>query len=293
MTTGILSVNKPPGWTSFKVVAFVKRLTSERRVGHAGTLDPIATGVLPILLGQATRTTEYLADLNKVYLAEIELGVVTDTYDVTGQVVSRSDTAGIEETKIVAALKSFSGEILQTPPMFSALKYRGKPLYQLARKGITVEIKPRRVTIHRIELISYIPPAATIEVECGKGTYIRSLAHDLGQALGCGAHLKNLVRLRYGYLDIKDAITVPELEEVGRDWLKFLQPMDTMLLHLEKAMVSEDVAQAIRKGQQISIDYGASPLPKLLRAYDPRGSFIAILRYDSAKGMWQPEKVFG
>ena len=183
---GILNINKPCGKTSFSMVAMVKRLTGERRVGHAGTLDPIATGVLPICLGQGTRVIEFLVDATKTYRAEIELGVTTDTYDADGRIIQRGDPSGISQDHLEAALASFCGLIRQTPPMYSAVKYQGKPLYKLARAGITVERRSRLAKIHRLELVDWQPPVATIEVVCGKGTYIRSLAYDLGQAWVAG-----------------------------------------------------------------------------------------------------------
>ncbi len=210
---GILNIDKPPGRTSYSVVAMVKRLSGERRVGHAGTLDPAASGVLPVCLGQATRVVEFLMATTKVYRADVELGVATDTYDATGQVTFRADASGIAIARLEDALEPFRGAIRQTPPMFSALKHRGQPLYQLARAGVSVERRSRAVTIHRLELISWQPPVAVLEIECGKGTYIRSLAHDLGQSLGYGAHLKNLVRTRCGIFDIRDAVSLPKLEE--------------------------------------------------------------------------------
>ena len=179
--------------TSFEVVAFVRRLSGERRVGHGGTLDPKATGVLPVGLGRGTRVAEFLAQENKVYRAQVELGTATDSYDVSGKVTWRGDVSAVTRELVEAALDSFRGLIEQTPPMYSALKYQGQPLYRLARAGIEVPRLPRKVNIFRLELLDFELPLLTLEVACSKGTYIRSLAHDLGQALGCGAHLKSLV----------------------------------------------------------------------------------------------------
>ena len=213
---GILNINKPQGKTSFSIVALVRRLSREKHVGHAGTLDPAATGVLPICLGRGTRLIEFLVDTTKTYHARVELGAVTDTYDGSGQIISQADTSRIKRQQLESALASFRGSIQQTPPMYSAVKHHGQPLYKLARAGIEVDRKSRTAIIHRLELISWKPPVATLEVECSKGTYIRSLAHDLGQSLGCGAHLKSLVRTRCGLFDIKDAVPVSKLEEAFR-----------------------------------------------------------------------------
>jgi len=189
MVDGILNINKPAGMTSFRVVALVRRLSGERRVGHAGTLDPAATGVLPVCLGRATRVVKFLMDTTKTYRAEIELGIATDTGDASGQIVQKGDPFSISREALESALVSFCGSIRQTPPMYSAVKYQGKPLYRLARAGITVERKSRPARIYNLELVDWQPPVFTIEVACGKGTYIRTLASDLGQVLGCGAYL--------------------------------------------------------------------------------------------------------
>ncbi len=177
----ILNIDKPKGKTSFSIVAMVKHFSGERRVGHAGTLDPEATGVLPVCLGKSTRVIEYLVDATKTYRAQIELGITTDTYDASGKITHKSDPSNINLEQFKSVLASFSGPIEQIPPMYSAVKYQGKPLYKLARAGIQVERKSRTAQIHYIKLIDWQPPLVTVEIECGKGTYIRSLAHDIGQ----------------------------------------------------------------------------------------------------------------
>ncbi len=292
--------------TSFQVVALVKRLSGERRVGHAGTLDPLATGVLPICLGQATRDVEFLAEATKTYFAEIELGVATDTYDASGQVTQRGDPSSIDQNQLESGLTSFRGLIRQTPPMYSAVKYHGRPLYELARAGITVERKGRLAQIHRLELIDWNLPVATIEVVCGKGTYIRSLAHDLGQALGCGAHLKSLIRLKYGPFDIRDALSLPQLEGAFRrgDWPNLLYPSDFVLHHWPVVVISDEEQEDVRNGRPIALVEKAgvlegvpSVLPEDLlsaircRAYTLDGRFIGVLRFNSVSRQWQPEKV--
>ena len=290
------------------MVAMVKRLSGERRVGHAGTLDPAATGVLPICLGQGTRVTEFLMDATKAYRAEIELGVATDTYDASGRIIQRGDSSRISQGQLESALTSFCGLIQQIPPMYSAVKYQGKPLYQLARAGITVERRSRLAKVHRLELVDWQPPVATIEVVCGKGTYIRSLAHDLGQALGCGANLKSLIRLRCGLFDIKDAVSVPELEDAFRYgyWQHLIYPIDSVLLHWRAIVVSDDTGQSIRNGRPFVLgnDDGGkqssyleqhipagSSYENRCRAYALDGRFLGVLRFDSERGQWQPEKV--
>ena len=210
---GILNIDKPYGITSMDVVRRVKRASGQRRVGHSGTLDPIATGVIPVCLGQATRLMEDVVGGAKSYLASIELGASTDTYDALGEVTERRDPSGVSLADIEGALPEFTGDILQVPPMYSALKRDGKRLYDLARAGVEVEREPRPVTVHGIALEGWEPPVVTLEVDCGKGFYMRSLAHDLGQALGCGGHMKTLARLRSGAFSVEDALPLEEAEE--------------------------------------------------------------------------------
>ena len=300
---GILNVNKPPGRTSFSIVAMVRRMTGERRIGHAGTLDPMATGVLPICLGQGTRLVEFLIDATKTYWAEIELGMATDTYDASGKVTQQGDASGISREQVVVALNAFCGLIRQTPPMYSAVKHQGRPLYELARAGITIERKSRLARIHRLELTEWQPPVATVEVVCGKGTYIRTLAHDLGQTLGCGANLKSLVRLRCGLFDIEDAISVSQLEDAFRCgyWQHFIHPIDSVLSHWRAVIVHDDNGRAIRNGCSLVLESdngGDLPVPEetsfdnYCRAYTADGCLLGVLRFNPEKGQWHPEKVF-
>ena len=295
---GILNINKPWGNTSFSIVAMVKRLSGERRVGHAGTLDPTATGVLPVCIGQGTRVVEFLVDSTKAYRAQIELGVATDTYDSSGKITYKKDPSGISQKQLEANLTSFCGSIQQTPPMYSAIKHHGKPLYQLARAGIKIEPRRRLTKIYRLELIDWQPPVATIEIECGKGTYIRSLAHDLGQALGCGANLKSLVRLRCSLFDIRDSVSIPQLEDAFHYgyWHHFIYPVDVVLSHWMAMVVNDDTGQAIRNGRPLVLDDNNSPdrqsSENRCRVYTHDGRFLGVMRFNSEGGKWQPEKVF-
>jgi tRNA pseudouridine55 synthase len=293
---GILNIDKPSAITSYGVVAVVKRLSGERRVGHAGTLDPAATGVLPVCLGQATRIVAFLTTAAKTYRAGIELGIATDTFDAAGEITHRGDPSSVDLDKFRSALAAFRGTIRQTPPMYSALKHRGQPLYKLARAGISVERPSRKVTIHRLELISWQPPVATLEIECSKGTYIRSLAHDLGQSLGCGAYLKNLVRTRCGIFDIKDALSLLKLEEAFRLGYgeRYLHPMDSVLQDFD-ALVIDAIAEAdMKNGKMINIAGAvkAGVKQKYCRAYSQDGRFLGILSYLPDTGLWHPKKVF-
>ncbi|MDD5189854.1 MAG: tRNA pseudouridine(55) synthase TruB [Dehalococcoidales bacterium] len=289
---GILNINKPTGKTSYAVVAMVKRLTGEKRVGHAGTLDPNASGVLPICIGQATRLVEYLMLTTKTYLAEIELGISTDTYDKEGTVTATRDCSAVTEAKILEALQAFIGEIQQTPPIYSALKHQGKPLYELARAGVSVEIKSRPASIKSIVLKDWHAPVLTIEVVCGKGTYIRSIANDLGEALGCGGTLRNLIRTRVGVFDYKNALTLEQFEESVRTgyWESLLYPLDSMLENWQAVVVGGEMAKNIRNG--IAVAFNSSANQDHLRAYTGDGALLGVMRFDKDKQLWQPEKVF-
>lgn len=291
---GFLNVNKPEGKTSFNVVAWLRRLTEEKHVGHAGTLDPIATGVLPICFGQATRVVQFLTDSSKAYLTQIELGTATDTFDREGKIIWRGDMTGITSTLIEGALTSFQGSIEQVPPIYSALKHRGRRYYELARDGTPIKLKPRRVEIINLNLVDYQPPLITINVECSKGTYIRSLAHDLGQHLGCGAHLKNLTRLRCGPFRIEDALSLPQIEDALRQgsWRELLYPVDSPLLNWEAAVVDKRNELAIRNGLSLPLSETCPLSEKYCRAYSLDGHFIAVLQFVPEKKLWHPEKVF-
>ena len=298
--SGILNVNKPTGATSFRIVSLVRRGSGAAKVGHAGTLDPAASGVLLVCLGQAVRVSEYLMELPKVYRAIVHLGVATDTYDSEGVPVSRGDPSGVNEGDLRAALGTLVGDIEQTPPSFSALKVGGRPAYRLAREGRPAALAPRPVRISRIELLAFPNPEVEIEVECGKGTYIRSLAHDLGQRLGCGAYLRSLVRLRVGPFTVDEAVRPERLEAAfaDGDWQGLLLPMDRGLEHLEAVALGEAEERDVNHGRPLAgglpaFGHLATPdAGQRCRAYGADGSFLAVLRYDDRGQEWRPEKVF-
>jgi tRNA pseudouridine55 synthase len=292
---GILNLNKPKGMTSFRAVAAVKRLTRERRAGHAGTLDPNATGVLPVCLGKATRVAEFLADAAKTYRAVIELGKATDTYDAVGKETFRGDISGMDIARLEKALEPFVGTIRQVPPMYSALKHKGRKLYELARAGIEIERKSRQVKIYRLELLEWKSPLVTLEIECSKGTYIRSIANDLGEGLGCGAYLKELTRTRYGIFNIRDAVPLPQLEQAVQkgDWQKILHPIDSVLQEMPALTVDETGEAAIKTGSPVyASNYKEEAGRGYCRAYSADGRFLAILKYDDTEKQWRPRKVF-
>jgi tRNA pseudouridine55 synthase len=212
---GIVLVDKPQGVTSFDVVRQLRRFCQTRQVGHCGTLDPLATGLLPVAVGSATRLVEYLMADEKEYLATLALGAVTDTQDATGQLLATYPWDDVTPSALAAACQLFTGAIAQIPPMYSALKRDGVPLYRLARQGLEVERAARDITISLIEILEFTPPLASIRVVCSKGTYIRTLVHDLGQQLGCGAHLTALRRVRCGVLTVDASYTPDELQALA------------------------------------------------------------------------------
>lgn len=297
---GILNINKPQGLTSFQVVAAVKRITGEKHCGHAGTLDPIATGVLPVCLGQATRVIEFLFNDTKTYRAQVELGVTTDSYDSTGKVLREADACGVTRDMVERALDGFRGSILQTPPMYSAVKYHGQPLYKLARSGIEVERKSRTAQIYSLEIQDWQPPVVTLDVVCGKGTYIRALANDLGTVLGCGANMKGLIRRRVGPFNIEDALTLPRLEEVFRegDGEKQLYAVDFALMSYSAIVVNKAQQCSLHHGSAISLEAGGEAEKTDVsqavrsRAYTEDGEFVGMIKYDHETLQWRPEKIF-
>ena len=294
--SGILSVIKPLDWTSMEVVRRIKRLTNQKKVGHAGTLDPQATGVLPVCIGQATRVMEYLVDSPKVYVALVHFGVETDSYDAMGQITETKDSAYVTENDVTTALKKYCGIFDQVPPMYSALKMDGERLYNLARAGKEVDRPPREVRIYQLKITKWSPPDVRIEIECGKGMYVRSLAHDLGVDLGCGAHLKELTRLRTGPFDISNAISMSEIEEAckGDTWKSMLFPPDFPLLNFKAAIVQQHKEKAIKHGQGIylGLPNSSTPASELYRLYSADGEFLALLHPSKIRGMWQAQKVF-
>jgi tRNA pseudouridine55 synthase len=283
-------IDKPAGRTSFDVVARARRLLGERRIGHAGTLDPAATGVLPLAVGMATKTLEFLNDASKTYLAEVTFGVETDSHDVDGCVTSARGAAGLTAADIEAALERFRGPGEQIPPMHAAIKVDGQKLYELARRGQEIPRAPRPVTIHHLELLAWEAPAATLLVDCSKGTYIRALARDLGEAVGPGAHLSNLVRLRSGPFHLCQAITLDELAaaELPWAWPWIAAHPDTPLQDWPALLLDERDALRWRHGSTIAADPGVSGP---IRVYDAAGAWLGTGEAASTGAGWRPRKV--
>lgn len=289
---GILNINKPAAWTSHDVIAWVRKVLREKRVGHSGTLDPLATGVLLVCVGQATRVAEYLMASTKVYRAEAQLGTTTDTYDADGTIVATAAVPPLTEADLVAALRPFTGEILQAPPAYSAIKQDGVPLHRRARRGEEVRPAPRPVRIHSIELLTWKPPRLTLEITCDPGTYIRSLTHDLGQALGCGAVLTQLIRTRSGHFTVADAVSLDALAAAARagDLARYLHPLTAALDGLTPIPLDPSDERRLRNGQAIG-GPAATANPDGY-AVTAAGRVVAILRHDPRTSTWRPVKVF-
>ncbi|GAB1422552.1 tRNA pseudouridine(55) synthase TruB [Anaerolineales bacterium] len=289
MDGGFLNIHKPAGLTSHDVVAKIRRLLKQSgnklKVGHAGTLDPMATGVLVVCVGQATRLSDYVMHQHKIYQAGIHLGIETDTYDAEGQVTSTQSISTIDETQIRQALSQFIGNIEQIPPMYSAIKVDGKKLYELAREGTEIERKSRSVYIEKIDLIQIDLPRIMLDIYCGPGTYIRSIAHDLGQKLNTVAHLYHLSRLKSGHFYLKDAL---ELDTLTSDnILTYLQdPLDA-LSDWHRVHLAADQQTLIFDG--VKIETSDQEHDRAL-AVNAQGALCAIL--EKSDTFWKPLKVF-
>ena len=279
MPTGILIIDKPQDWTSMDVCAKLRGLFHERRVGHGGTLDPMATGVLPVFLGRATRGVAFAADSEKEYLAGIQLGVITNTQDTTGQVLQRRPvTAGRAELE--AVLERFRGPLLQVPPMYSAIKIGGKKLYELARKGKEVDRPPRPVTIHSLTLEEQTGhDTYLLRVRCSKGTYVRTLCHDIGQALGCGAAMCSLRRTMAAGFTLEDAVSL-ETVLSAPDPAALLRGTDTLFAHRPQIRLRPRAVREVRNGMTLSIPGLADGE---YRVYGPEGEFLALSRCEGGR----------
>jgi tRNA pseudouridine55 synthase len=289
---GIFNINKPTGMTSHDVVARIRKLLKQRRVGHAGTLDPAADGVLPICVGQGTRVAEYLSESGKAYRAKVTFGVVTDTYDADGTILRSANPVSLTQPEIETALQQFLGPQMQLPPRYSAIKLQGQPAYKRVRSGEEVTLEPRPITIYQLHVLDWQMPHLILSVECSKGTYIRSLAFDLGERLGYGAHLSALTRTRSGPFSLTESTTLEQLAEAiaqGKGE-QHLFPADKVLDAYPALQLDEATAQRVLHGNAFHYDLHASS--ELLRVYDHAGQFLAIATWDAMNGVWQPKKVF-
>jgi tRNA pseudouridine55 synthase len=275
--SGFLVVDKPPGWTSHDVVEKARRWLGTRRIGHLGTLDPLATGVLPLAVRDATKLVPYLERNEKSYRGTIELGVRTDTLDADGKVLHRHEGPFPDRETVASALAEFVGDIEQIPPMFSAVKREGVPLHRLAREGVEVERSPKAVRIDRIEMLAYEAPLLEIDVDCSQGTYVRTLADDLGERLGCGAHLKNLRRTRSGPFTLEDASDTQRLATEaleGKVGLLVIPAVD--VLGLPVVRLGPEEARRVANGNEIGAPVRFPPGTRIA-AVEPEGELLAVM----------------
>ena len=312
---GIFNINKATGLTSHDVVAKIRKLLKQKRAGHAGTLDPAASGVLPICVGQGTRVAEYLSESGKAYQAKIVFGAATDTYDAEGAITHTANTAELTLSKIEEILPRFAGLQLQVPPPYSAIKLQGQPAYKRARAGEEIALEPRPIVIYALEVIDWTPPCLTLAIECSKGTYIRSLAHDIGIQLGCYAYLEALVRTRSGPFLLPESITLEQLAEaVATDTVqRYLYPVDKALEQYRALIVDAETAERVKHGNAFRTPTGrpqgtapagrpqepagrpqgiAPTIDNMARVYDENGNFLAIAEWDEKQETWQLKKVF-
>lgn len=307
MLHGVLNIYKEKGYTSHDVVAKLRRIVGQKKIGHTGTLDPDAVGVLPVCLGKATKVCDMLTDKDKTYEAVLLLGKVTDTQDSSGRILAESDIQNLEEQEVQKAVCSFAGEYDQIPPMYSALKVNGKKLYELARNGQEVERKPRRVIIHKIRILKMELPRVHMEVTCSKGTYIRTLCHDIGQSLGCGGIMESLVRTRVERFAIEDSIRLEEAEELmeAGKLTERMIPVDQMFEGYVKLYLKTEAAKAVRNGNIFwpgdILWMGVEAEETLIRpyrdrekvrVYDEERNFIAVYEYREEKKCFQIVRMF-
>lgn len=276
--TGILLIDKPSDWTSHDVVAKLRGIAKEKRIGHSGTLDPMATGLLVVFLGRATRAVEFAEADEKTYVAGLRLGVSTDTQDITGNTLSVSDSIPGRET-VEKTLSQFRGEIMQIPPMYSAIKRDGKKLYELARKGVEVERQPRKVTIKALELLDGANGTYTLRVRCSKGTYIRTLCHDIGQALGCGGCMSALRRVQAGAFSVENAVRLEELTDADAVESHLL-PVDSLFSDCPKYILPEAQKRLVYNGNDVS---APSLADGRYRVYAPDGEFLILGEAESGR----------
>jgi tRNA pseudouridine55 synthase len=288
--SGVLVVDKPIGLTSHDVVQIIRKGTNIRRAGHTGTLDPRASGVLVILIGPAVRLSEYVSASDKRYQAIIRLGTTTDTYDADGHITS-SAPVNITEGQFETTLEQFIGEIEQIPPPYSAVKVKGRKAYEMAREGEEVNLQPRKIQVYNLELLEWAPPEAVIDVYCSSGTYVRSLAHDLGKSLGCGAYLVGLRRTKSGRFTLRDAVPLRKLREAfeAGNWYQYLIPAAEALSDWLALELSVDQVEAVRHGHRVPAEPNSSGMA---RGISQQGELVALLEVDPATMEWQPRKVF-
>ncbi len=296
MKNGIINVYKEKGFTSFDVVAKLRGILKTKKIGHTGTLDPDAEGVLPVCIGKATKVCDLLTEKDKVYEAVLLLGVETDTQDTSGEILKELPV-GADEQMIRETILSFEGSYDQIPPMYSALKVNGKKLYELAREGKTVERKARTVTIFSIEILEMKLPEIRIRVHCSKGTYIRTLCHDIGQKLGCGGCMKELLRTKVGIFELKDTLKLSEIDQLAKEGCveEKIIAVDELFEETMKVCTGKEFDVVVHNGNRIEKRMLVQTLPEnteRLRVYDSEGTFIGIYEYSAERKDFKPVKMF-
>lgn len=303
MLNGIINIYKEKGYTSHDVVAKMRGILKIKKIGHTGTLDPEAEGVLPVCIGKATKVVDLIIDKDKTYETILKLGIVTDTQDMTGKIIKKSPVDA-DLQKIEKAIEKFIGGYEQIPPMYSAVKVKGQKLYELARQGKEIERASRRVMVYNIKILDYNPDEheVRLQVDCGKGTYIRTLLHDIGEALGCGGAMKTLVRTRVGNFDISDSLSLREVEEYVRNGSigGHIIPVDVILASYPKVIMDSKYDKLIYNGNAFSIKQIAadSEIPHMpdcsfsVRVYDSKGVFVGIYCYDQDERKFAAQKMF-
>lgn len=286
---GVINVNKPSGITSFDVIRHIKKVTGIKKIGHTGTLDPLATGVLPICIGKATKAVEYIMNDYKIYKAQLKLGVTTDTYDREGTILETSEV-DVSKEAIINCINSFVGEISQVPPIYSAIKVKGKRLYELAREGIEVEISSRTISIYEINILNIENPYVTFIVKCSKGTYIRSLCYDIGKKLKCGATMWNLERTQSGNISIDNSINLNEIDNNNIE--KHLLPVDKVLDAYEKRVIDNKLKKLLLNGVCVGDKRLLNNFVEnvMYRIYDEDMKFLGLVKMNN-KGL-KLEKIF-
>ena len=276
---GVIVLDKPPGMSSNDAVQRVKRLFAARKVGHTGSLDPLATGVLPLCLGEATKFSQYLLNSDKCYLADVRLGIATDSGDADGEVLRQRDVCDVDRARIDAELDAFRGDIDQVPSMFSAVKHHGKPLYKLARQGIEVEREARPVTIYRNDIVAFEGTRLTLDIHCSKGTYVRTIAHDLGEALGCGAHVDALRRTKAGPYCEDDVATLEDIEQARTEHRidDLLRPVASTVGQWPEVALTGAPAFYLKQGQPVLVPHAPTAgWVRLVEGTEDDGRFIGV-----------------
>ena len=290
---GIINIYKEKGFTSHDVVAKLRGICRQKRIGHTGTLDPDAEGVLPVCLGNATSLCDLITGDSKEYEAVLMLGITTDTQDVSGTILEQKDV-NLTEADVLLCIKEFIGETDQIPPMYSALKVNGKKLYELAREGKTVERKPRRITIHSIEVMGVDLPRVTMRVSCSMGTYIRTLCNDIGERLGCGGTMESLVRTRSGDYRIEDAVKLSSVQEWADagELEEHILTVEDYFADCERIYMNTEGDKLLHNGNAFGTGFGTGDGSKLYRVYDSAGVFYGVYEYDARRRIFKPFKMF-